>query len=221
MEPKALRPDVDDSIRRHPSSLAPPERHRRFGPWGILATVVSALALLAGGLLLFLAVGDDDAPGPGAVGAQAPGFDLRSLDGRNEVRLSELRGRVVVVAFERPNCRACRRSEAALDRAWRRFRDEGVAVMGIRRNPPPVGANVGATPGPWPVLADPHGRTAAAYGVQDRLETFVIDEHGKVVAAMDGPVTVPVLAAQLALALGVATTTEPSAASPEEPSSTS
>ncbi|HXJ63533.1 MAG TPA: redoxin domain-containing protein, partial [Actinomycetota bacterium] len=179
-------PDVNDSIRRHPSSMAPPERHRRFGPWGIFATVVSAVGILGGLLLAFLAMGGPSGAGGGSVGAQAPEFDLVSLDGRNEVRLSALRGRVVVVTFERPSCGGCARSEAALDATWRRYRLFGVSVMGIRRETPTV-AQTGGTPGPWPVLADPHGDTAEAYGVRDEIETFVIDGSGKVVAALDGP----------------------------------
>ena len=135
-----------------------------------------------------------------------------TLDGREEVRLSTLRGRVVVVSFERRSCGGCLSSELALDEAWRQFREMGVAVMGIRRNAPPVATNVGSTPGPWPVLADPHGVTAAAYGVRDSMETFVIDGDGKVVAALDGPVKEAALSAQLAAVLGVPDPAVPSAA---------
>jgi peroxiredoxin len=198
------RRDIDDSIRRHPSSLAPPERHRRFGPWGIFATVLSSLALVAGVVLAFLTFGGGSGGQPGGtVGAQAPEFDLTTIDGREEVQLSTLRGRVVVVSFERSSCGACFRSEMALDEAWRRFRQLGVTVMGIRRDTPAVAANVGSTPGPWPVLSDPNGDTAQAYGVRDSMETFVIDGDGKVVAALDGPVTVTALSAQLSVVLGV------------------
>jgi peroxiredoxin len=197
------RRDIDDSISRHPSSLAPPERHRRFGPWGIFATVLSAFGLVAGILLAFLAIGGGGGQPGGAVGAQAPEFDLTTLDGRDEIRLSTLRGRVVVVSFERHSCGACLRSEMALDETWRRFQQQGVTVMGIRRDVPAVAASVGSTPGPWPVLADPHGDTAEAYGVRDSMETFVIDGDGKVVAALDGPVTASALSAQLAAVLRV------------------
>jgi peroxiredoxin len=203
--------DMHDSIRRHPSSLAPPERHRRFGPWGIFATVTAAVALLAGMLLVVMATGESDPPShPGAVGAKAPLFDLAAVDGGARVRLSELRGRVVVVAFERANCRTCRASEAALDETWRQFRHLGVSVVGIRRGAVPVSAGAGSSPATWPVLADPHGEIAQAYGVHGELETFVIDEDGTVVAGLAGPVTAPVLVAQLALVLGNGTPLESS-----------
>jgi hypothetical protein len=117
-------PDLHDSIRRHPSSLAPPERHRRFGPWGILAAVVSAGLLITGGALVLVLVGPEGPePTPTQViDGPAPEFDLMSLDGRTEIRLSDLRGRVVVLSFERDGCAPCQAAEAALDQAWHRFR---------------------------------------------------------------------------------------------------
>jgi peroxiredoxin len=200
---------MHDSIRRHPSSLAPPERHRRFGPWGIFAVVASAVVLLTG-VVLFVSTtgGKEPAAAPGPVGAAAPEFDLASIDGTGHVHLSQFRGRVVVVAFERGHCRVCRASEAVLDETWRKYRHLGVSVVGIRRGVP-VSANTGAKPGAWPVLADPEGETATAYGVHAELETFVIDEHGIVVAGLAGPVTAGVLVAQLALVLGDGTSPFP------------
>ena len=198
---------MHDSIRRHPSSLAPPERHRRFGPWGIFAVVASAVVLLTGVLLVVSTTGGNDPP-PGAVGAVAPEFDLVSIDGSGHVQLSEFRGRVVVIAFERAHCRVCRASEAVLDETWRKYRHLGVSVVGIRRGIP-VSENTGSKPDAWPVLADPQGETAIAYGVHAELETFVIDEDGIVVAGMAGPVSAGVLVAQLALVLGDGTSPFP------------
>jgi cytochrome c biogenesis protein CcmG/thiol:disulfide interchange protein DsbE len=200
--------DMNDSIRRHPSSLAPPERHRRFGPWGIFAVIASVVVLLTGVLLVVSMSGGNEPPPPGAVGAAAPEFDLASIDGSGHVQLSQFRGRVVVVAFERAHCRACRASEAVLDETWQKYRHLGVSVVGIRRGVP-VSANAGSKPGAWPVLADPRGETAIAYGVHAELETFVIDEDGIVVAGLAGPVTAGVLVAQLALVLGDGTSPFP------------
>src|SRR5215218_3889966 len=119
--------DVGDSIRRHPTSLGAPERHRRFGPWGIFAVVVSA-AGIATGVILALAIGRGSDPAPltgPPVGSRAPEFRLRALDGSEEVRLSDFLGRVVVVSFEREGCEECRAAEAALDEAWHLYRDRG------------------------------------------------------------------------------------------------
>lgn len=191
---------VDDSIRRHPSSLAPPERHRRFGPWGILAAAVSAGALVAGGVLaVTLATSSEDEPTVQVMGERAPEFRLSTLDGQTTVRLSDLRGRVVVVTFGNS-----RSAELALDRLWRHFRAEGVVVMNVRSDLSSVAASVPPTPShKWPVLGDPGGRTAEAYGVDRVPETFVISADGRVVAGLAGSVTYPVLLAQVSMLLGL------------------
>ncbi len=208
--------EMDDSIRRHPSSLAPPERHRRFGPWGILVAAVSAAALITAGVLA-VTLGRGS-PGPTAtelMGGPAPEFELTTLDGKRVVRLSELRGHVVVVTFDEAGCAPCRNAEAALDRAWRHFRPQGVVVVGVRKDPPPsVAANV-ATPGPWPVVADPHGTTAGKYGVHEIPETFVISPEGRVVAGLAGPVTYPLLVAQISSLLGLPDPTDRDTSTPE------
>ncbi len=202
--------DLDDSIRRHPSSLAPPERHRRFGPWGILVAVVSAGALVtAGALAITLEKGSPEPRATELMGGPAPEFALKTLDGTRVVRLSELRGRVVVVTFDEAGCARCRTSEAVLDRVWRHFRSHGVVVVGVRKDPPPSVAATVPTPGPWPVVADPHGATAGEYGVQELPETFVISPEGRVVAGLAGPVTYTLLVAQIASLLGLPEPTEP------------
>jgi peroxiredoxin len=207
-----MQEGVDDSIRRHPSSLAPPERHRRFGPWGILAAAVSAGALVAGGLLAVTLASSSDSEGTGQVmGRPAPEFRLRTIDGRTTVRLSGLRGRVVILSFGRGGCGQCRAAEATLDHAWRHFRQEGVVVMGVRSVAPSVTASV-PPPGAghrWPELADPGGRTATAFGVETMPETFVISADGRVVAGLAGRVSYPVLVAQISMLLGITATRRP------------
>jgi peroxiredoxin len=204
---------VGDSIRRHPSSLAAPERHRRFGPWGILAAAVSAAALVAGGVLaVSLGKSSEDEPSAQVMGQRAPEFRLDALDGRTTVRLSDLRGRVVVVTFGHN-----RSAELALDRLWRHFRAEGVAVMNVRSDVSRVAVSITPTPShAWPVLGDPGGRTADAYGVDDVPETFVISADGRVVAGLAGRVSYPVLLAQVTMLLGLGGRTRRPSGEPSE-----
>jgi peroxiredoxin len=202
---------VGDSMRRHPSSLAPPERHRRFGPWGILAAAASAGALVAGGVLaITLVTSSEDEPTAQVMGERAPEFRLSTVDGQTTIRLSDLRGRVVVVTFG-----DSRSAEAALDRLWRHFRAEGVAVMSVRSDLSSLAATIPPTPAHgWPVLGDPGGRTAEKYGVERVPETFVISADGRVVAGLSGTVTYPVLLAQVSMLLGLTGPTRRPAADP-------
>jgi cytochrome c biogenesis protein CcmG/thiol:disulfide interchange protein DsbE len=52
----------------------------------------------------------------------------------------------------------------------------------------------------WPVVADPSGRIALAYGVRGPPETFIIAPDGLVIAHIDGPVSASYLTSLIARA---------------------
>jgi cytochrome c biogenesis protein CcmG/thiol:disulfide interchange protein DsbE len=157
--------------------------------WGaVLAVAVGVVAL--SGVLAFGLARDPGVIGSPLVGRAAPPFALRTLDGTTTVRLSDLRGQVVVVNFWASWCRECRDEHAALDAAWKRYRDRGVVVLGITFQDPPSAsrAYLSEMGGDWPILADPESRAAIAYGVYGIPETFVIDPGGRVSNRFLGPV---------------------------------
>ncbi len=60
----------------------------------------------------------------------APNFTLRGLDGK-PVRLADYRGRAVVVDFWATWCAPCRLSMPHLSAIQNRYRDQGLAVIGV------------------------------------------------------------------------------------------
>jgi peroxiredoxin len=64
------------------------------------------------------------------LGAPAPDFAARAISGKN-VRLSEHRGDVVVVAFWSGRCNVCRAQLAALDRIAQTYASAGLVVVSI------------------------------------------------------------------------------------------
>jgi cytochrome c biogenesis protein CcmG/thiol:disulfide interchange protein DsbE len=61
------------------------------------------------------------------VGRRGPDFALPMLDASQVIRLSDLRGQVVVINFWASWCAACREEHPNLLAAWERYRDQGVA----------------------------------------------------------------------------------------------
>src|SRR5262245_23761097 len=62
---------------------------------------------------------------------QAPDFDLARIDGRGRVRLSSLRGHVVVLNFWASWCHACAGEAPALEGAAHRWVRQGVVFVGV------------------------------------------------------------------------------------------
>ena len=132
-------------------------------------------------------------------GAPAPDFELPNGDG-DTVRLSELRGRPVVLYFypkdDTPGCTA----EACEFRdAYAEFERHGAVVLGVSPDSEASHARFKAKHGlPFSLLADTEHEVAERYGVWVektmrgrtsmgiKRSTFVVDEHGNVAKAMLG-----------------------------------
>ena len=116
---------------------------------------------------------------------KATDFQATDLDG-NEVRLSALSGKVVLVNFWGIWCKACRQEIphlVELDKAWR---DEGLVVLGADsgdevRDLPPFVEDIGMT---YPVLID--DGLADVYDVLVFPTSIVIDREGRIRHRVEG-----------------------------------
>jgi cytochrome c biogenesis protein CcmG, thiol:disulfide interchange protein DsbE len=143
------------------------------------------IPLAAFPVLLLLAYGfrtdPRDIPSP-LVGKTASPFTLTSFDGQ-PVSLASLKGRVVVVNFWASWCYpACYEEAPALARAWERYRDKGVAMIGvnIQDKEEPARQFLARFRHTFPNAPDPAGRVSVDYGVYGVPETFFIDRSGRV-----------------------------------------
>jgi len=131
-------------------------------------------------VLAALAAGGLEAAGPVA-GADAPDFVLKSVAGSN-VRLSEHRADVVMLAFTASWCSECRARDTYLADMYRRYRDAGLVLLVVsldddRRGAQAVASRLDAE---FPVLIDARGETGRLYRV-DKLPTLVLIDRGGVV----------------------------------------
>jgi len=156
-----------------------------------LVALVLALAAVPASLLVRRAVSDDDSINPLHAGA-APSFQLRSVDGQ-PVGLDELSGRPVVVNFWGSWCHQCRLELPLLAEAARRHPE--VALVGVLyRDAPADAARAAEEHGArWPMLVDPDGKVARAYGVESAPATFFIRPDGTIAADLIGPVSIGIV----------------------------
>lgn len=116
----------------------------------------------------------------------APDFTLPQLDA-GTVRLSDLRGRVVIMEFWATWCGPCRFSTPSLDVIYRKFRDRGVTVLLINQGETPEKVRT------WvngrfqaPILLDQDTRVAGRYGVQGIPRLFVVNQEGQILYVRSG-----------------------------------
>lgn len=102
-----------------------------------------------------------------------------TLDG-GTVRLSELRGRPVIVNFWGPSCVPCRQEFPLLIAKAAEHADAGLAIVGVLMGDPPEPAREFATDfgATWPTVIDPEGSIRSAYRVAARPQTYFIDRDG-------------------------------------------
>jgi len=123
------------------------------------------------------------AVGHAQVGHSAPDFTTPTLSG-GTLRLSSLRGNVVLINFWATWCTACQDEMPAIEQVWDRYRGRGLEVIAVdfregnkaamQRFLKQVGAKFTAA-------LDPDGKIADAYGVTFGLPTSVfVDRDGMV-----------------------------------------
>jgi peroxiredoxin len=191
-------------------------RRRGVGPFSLRQVTVTLLAVLAAAILGALATRPIGTipislpvPDPSAflIGSAEPGLGigdlapeltstdtagatvpLTDLDG-NPIRLADLRGKVVWINFWASWCPPCQYETPSLRTMDERYRDRGLAIIGINvQQTVEVGReyaqryDLGYTIG-----ADVTGRIFHAYRVFALPTQFFIDTEGRLRAIVNGP----------------------------------
>jgi peroxiredoxin len=146
------------------------------------------IVLVAAAGLLSCAGGQKDAGRRSA--GDAPDFALRDLSGRT-VRLSDHRGKVVLVNFWATWCVPCRVELPHLERLHTQYAPDGLVVLGVSIDGPesvaevdPQARRYGLT---FPVLLDQDTRVVALYNPKKTAPfTVIIGRDGAVVHRREG-----------------------------------
>jgi peroxiredoxin len=118
------------------------------------------------------------------VGEAAPDFSLKDLDGKTH-RLSEAKGKVVVLSFWMTWCAPCKAEMPFLKKYYEAYKDKGLEVWSITADSPSDLPKVRSIVKRYeltnPVLLDSDSRVNALLNQRsDYPLTIVIDKQGKV-----------------------------------------
>jgi cytochrome c biogenesis protein CcmG, thiol:disulfide interchange protein DsbE len=124
-------------------------------------------------------------------GKAAPDFTLQTVDGQN-VKLSDLKGKVVVVNFWATWCEPCRQEMPAIEKAYEHYKDQGLVVLGVNLKENNVSVkgfaeNYHLT---FPIVMDKDGSVAVdTYKVKPIPTSFFIDRQGILRQKVEQPMT--------------------------------
>jgi peroxiredoxin len=144
-------------------------------PFRALAFVALSLMISACGGAL------GAAQGPGEVGKKAPSLAIQSLNGKGEVSLTSLTGKVTVVAFWATWCEPCKKSLTQLEEL--RAKSGGtIEVIGISVDDTSSGvAEFAKAQGlSFPIAWDENHSLMWRWSVEAMPTTFVVDGKGRV-----------------------------------------
>lgn len=132
------------------------------------------------------------------VGRVAPEIDLETLDGAR-VRLSDLRGRPVLINFWATWCPPCREEFPLMVTAYEEHADDGLEILGVMHQDFADGArafaeDMGAR---WPILDDRDDAAYDDYIVSGLPTSYFVDANGIVRAFSLGGFNEDGLTAQL------------------------
>src|SRR5438876_5152261 len=139
-----------------------------------MKTIVSAV-----GMLIVLSGLLGMAARPPLLGSPAPEIVLKDLQGR-DVKLSDLRGKVVLVNFWATWCKPCKEEMPAMQASYDKLRDKGFVVLAVNEleDAARVAEHIRTHGHTFLVVMDHDNRVANRYGVVGLPASFLIDRQG-------------------------------------------
>jgi len=145
-------------------------------------SVLKRICVLCWCLLCFAAVVDADqtlTPVPGR--PVAPEFELQDTVGKVH-RLSDYRGRPVLINFWATWCPPCRDEIPSMNRAWGKIAKENIAMLAINvgEDEDTIFVFTADYPADFPILLDTDGEVIGQWPVKGLPTTYIVDPEGRI-----------------------------------------
>jgi peroxiredoxin len=139
------------------------------------ATIIPCLALL---ILYTGFAGDVLAK---TAQSAAPDFTLKSQKDGN-IKLSELRGKVILINFWASWCGPCRQEMPVLDELYRHYRPLDFTILGVNveQNSDDAKSLLKDVPVSFPILFDTENKISKLYDVKGMPSTVLVDRDGNI-----------------------------------------
>ena len=140
-------------------------------------TIKRFLSSLA--LACIVGVAGSGAVGAASVSGPAPNFTLKALDGKN-LKLSEMRGNVILINFWASWCGPCREEMPLLNELHSKYEPLGFTVLGVNVEEQENSARgfLKNFPVDFPILLDNRNQVSKLYDVVAMPTSVVVDRDG-------------------------------------------
>ena len=128
--------------------------------------------LMLGACLISVAAAEE-------IQGKAPDFTLKSRSGDN-VKLSELRGKVILINFWASWCGPCRQEMPVLDQLYQRYRSLDFTILGVNveENSDAAKSLLKDISVSFPILFDSANNVSKLYKVKGMPSTILVDRDG-------------------------------------------
>jgi len=115
-----------------------------------------------------------------AAAEMAPNFTLKNRSGKN-IKLSELRGQVVMINFWASWCGPCRQEMPILEKLYKKYKSLGFVILGVNVDEDRKQAEslLKQIPVSFPILFDTDNKISAKYNVTAMPSSYFVDRDGK------------------------------------------
>ena len=119
------------------------------------------------------------APVPG--GLLAPDFVLQDTEGKTH-RLSDYRGKPVIINFWATWCPPCREEIPSMNRAWHKLEKEGIAILAVNmgEDEDTIFIFTADYPADFPILMDRDGAVIEQWPVKGLPTTYIVAPDGTI-----------------------------------------